>query len=60
MNSEEFMNMLERHDWYYAYSDDHRVWTKGREESDAIYKAMTDDVELRELYRNYKTEHGLA
>lgn len=25
----EFDLMLTQHDWYYAYSDDHRVWSAG-------------------------------
>ena len=27
----EFANKLKTHDWYYGYSDDHRVWTRGRD-----------------------------
>jgi hypothetical protein len=27
------MEQLKRHDWYYAYSDDHRVFTAGSSES---------------------------
>ena len=26
----EFAKKLKKHDWYYAYSDDHRYWTSGR------------------------------
>tara|TARA_A100000164_G_scaffold301265_1_gene276390 strand:+ start:58 stop:393 length:336 start_codon:yes stop_codon:yes gene_type:complete len=26
------MQRLKRHDWYYAYSDDHRVWKSGLNE----------------------------
>ena len=26
---EEYVKLLKGHDWYYDYSDDHRVWTKG-------------------------------
>ena len=28
--------MLARHDWYYDYSDDHSVWSRGQRENDAI------------------------
>lgn len=29
---EMFEQLCKDHDWYYQYSDDHRVWTKGRDE----------------------------
>ena len=28
--------LLQFHDWYYDYSDDHRVWKRGTAERDAI------------------------
>ena len=28
--------LLKTHDWYYEYSDDHRVWQRGRDERDEI------------------------
>ena len=28
---EMFEKMCKEHDWYYEYSDDHRVWQKGRD-----------------------------
>ena len=28
--------LLQFHDWYYQYSDDHSVWTRGQRENDAI------------------------
>jgi len=30
MERAEFGQKLRQHDWYYGYSDDHRVWTRGR------------------------------
>lgn len=39
----EFGKSLRNHDWYYAYSDDHRVWTKGRE---AQQKLLSTHQEL--------------
>ena len=32
----EFGKRLRSHDWYYGYSDDHRVWTRGRDASRAL------------------------
>lgn len=27
---EDYIKALKAHDWYYEYSDDHSVWTRGR------------------------------
>jgi hypothetical protein len=29
---EEFKNIVDKHDWYFEYSDDHKVWSKGDEQ----------------------------
>ena len=46
MSNEELIDLIEKlehleslcqsHDWYYAYSDDHRAWTRGTRERDSI------------------------
>jgi len=36
VNREEFGKALKGHDWYYAYSDDHRVWQRGKQRSSAL------------------------
>ena len=28
--------LLRSHDWFYDYSDDHSVWSRGQRENDAI------------------------
>jgi hypothetical protein len=33
-----FEQALKSHDWYYDYSDDHRVWRRGTEQHDALLK----------------------
>jgi len=33
---DELEEMLKHHDWYYQYSDDHRVWKRGNEQNRAI------------------------
>ena len=30
------LERLTNHDWYYAYSDDHRVWKRGRQRQQAL------------------------
>ena len=52
--------MLEKHDWTYNYSDDHRAWVKGKEQSDEIRRQMDIccglglSAEANELYEEYK------
>jgi len=36
-NEEEYRKTLKAHDWYYNFSDDHRVWQRGLES----YKKLT-------------------
>lgn len=40
MTLKEFAAMLEKHDWYYVYSDDHRYYKKGSESRRKINEAM--------------------
>ena len=36
MIRKDFADALRRHDWYYAYSDDHSVWRRGRDQAAAL------------------------
>ena len=40
----EYIKLLQAHDWYYNYSDDFNVWQKGRKERDQLisFKAELD------------------
>ena len=44
MNKEyiSLMERLKRHDWYYAYSDDHRVWKAGLNEERKLKGLVAD------------------
>ena len=59
MNLEDFEELLKKHDWYYDYSDDHRIWQRGRDMADVIRMArqsLTEqgfDIEAQELYNRY-------
>lgn len=35
---EEYYRLLKAHDWYYEFSDDHRVWKEGQRKSDYLRK----------------------
>lgn len=56
MNKKETEALIDKmihHDWYYEYSDDHRVWKQGRDETEEIAKIMQranlSDEEMEEL-----------
>jgi|TARA_R110002153_G_scaffold94742_1_gene228172 hypothetical protein len=42
MDIQDFFKLLEHHDWYYNYSDDHRAWKKGQEESQRIQSIIQE------------------
>ncbi len=50
---------LSRHDWYYGYSDDHSVWSRGHENAQRIgrLRAQASNAGLAEqaeaLYLRY-------
>ena len=53
----EFYRLLQRHDWSYNYSDDHRVWQKGMDEANMIQhilKCNSRDEKYRNLYEKYR------
>lgn len=55
----EFSEACRTHDWYYDYSDDHRVWTRGKEERgniNRLYKILEDNG-LKEKADEIKSEH---
>jgi len=57
-----FELMLQKHDWTYHYSDDHRYYTKGRDEAHKI-RVMMERLEeagfgaqAKELFEKYRPE----
>ena len=53
----DFFNLIEKHDFYYSYSDDHNVWSKGVRESMEIKKLLVSNhPEFTEVYNDYVTE----
>jgi hypothetical protein len=59
MNKKEFMKLLMNHDWWYVYSDDHRIWKRGTDQRTEIYNAMEDNEELKEVYSQYLKDHNM-
>ena len=54
--------MCEQHDWFYSFSDDHRVWERGTQEIKAIREMMIlcqesgMGREAKQIYENWKPE----
>ena len=42
----ELTEVLEKHDWFYSYSDDPTVWQKGRDQSSDINTLLNKAKEL--------------
>ena len=59
MSNQEFLKMLQAHDWYYGYSDDHGAWRKGQQQWQRISAALKAHPELRETFDTYKKERNL-
>ena len=59
MTKQDFVQMLESHDWTYQRSDDHRKWTRGCEQRRRIMAAkvlLGNDGEY--LFEKYRKKYG--
>jgi hypothetical protein len=54
--------LMESHDWYYDFSDDYSVWSKGHQQHNAIrrlaesldQRGVSDEVD--ELFKRYRPQ----
>ena len=54
MKIEDFKKLLDNHDWFYNFSDDHSVWVRGERESAQIVGALKNGTdEMKKLYNEY-------
>lgn len=53
---QEFYDLLKTHDWSYQYSDDHRQWTKGRDEEQRLKSIVSQykGTAYEKLYQEYR------
>lgn len=49
MIPQEFYDLCARHDWYYAYSDDHRYWVAGEASWDRLKRLAATDPALQAI-----------
>lgn len=54
-----FQYILDHHDWYYHYSDDHRVYSKGQDVSNLIDVIRKQDDVFEEMYLRYLDQHNM-
>ncbi len=50
MNLADFKTKLDRHDWYYYFSDDHRVWCAGEAASKEIIELAKSSDDFKRAY----------
>lgn len=51
----DFYDMLAKHDWYYAYSDDNRVYLAGERSRKELMAVAEESVEHADLYRAWNS-----
>jgi len=55
MEIAEYFKELQKHDWYYNYSDDHRAWVKGNENTKRLQAIAQEKPILGRMYTEYST-----
>lgn len=49
---EEFLQMLENHDWYHIMSDDDRVFQRGQKQLEDIRKHISDNELFEQMFKD--------
>lgn len=49
-----YVEMLKSHDWFYAYSDDHRVWATGNAVEKVLFEMAAKDSFYKEALAIWK------
>ena len=52
-NIREYFKQLRYNDWYYNYSDDHRVWKAGSANYDLIRDKSKENVTYKRMYNEF-------
>lgn len=53
MTLQEFYDKLESHDWFFEFSDDHFVWTRGNEQALELAAEAERDEQKQRLSEEY-------
>lgn len=54
-----FVKRLKAHDWYYAFSDDHSVWTRGERERNTLRGIAKSDPLAKLAFAIVSARYGL-
>jgi len=58
MKLQEFKKLLNNHDWFYHFSDDHGVWVRGETQVAQIVGALKNGTdEMKKLYNEYHARY---
>lgn len=59
---EQFYNLCKNHDWTYEYSDDNRVYERGRKQRQTILGTLNshkDDPRYERIYNYHKNKNAV-
>jgi len=59
MNKEQFLDLLQSHDWFYMMTEDFKVYNAGHREAQVIKEAMESNSELEEVYAQFTADKGI-
>lgn len=54
---DEYIKLLKQHDWTYEYSDDHRAWSKGKNQR-KVLRDMAAVIDPDHMIWNEHCMHG--
>ena len=58
MKLRDFKKLLDNHDWFYHFSDDHGVWVRGEHQVAEIRYALSNgNDEMKKLYNEYHSRN---
>lgn len=55
---EEYYKLLQKHDWYFSFSDDHREYAKGSAERSALTVMARQSPEHKKLLAGFELHHS--
>lgn len=54
--AQDFWDQLERHDWFYHFSDDHRVWVRGESDCKRL-EDLAESLGLTPMLKAFAEYH---
>ena len=58
MNIQEYYDHLISHDWYYSFSDDHRVWSAGQRVKDELRLIASESEQHMKLFERFQGHYN--